>query len=157
LSEHLNSIDHWQTAGRGELFQAFIGSNFEALIDKQQEELCKKLHLRDDIVMTKSMTESLSSICMSILFKRPLLLVGHSGISKSLALSLVEQSLMSVIIKDELGLPRDHQFRIIKLEASNGINEDDFEHIIGKAERRHKKNSKLHYTIALDGFNLEHK
>jgi hypothetical protein len=107
--------------------------------------------------MTKSMTESLSSICMSILFKRPLLLVGHSGISKSLALSLVEQSLMSVIIKDELGLPRDHQFRIIKLEASNGINEDDFEHIIGKAERRHKKNSKLHYTIALDGFNLEHK
>jgi hypothetical protein len=34
LSEHFNSIDHQQTAGRGELFQAFIGSNFEALIDK---------------------------------------------------------------------------------------------------------------------------
>ena len=113
--------------------------------------------MRDDIVMTKSMTESLSSICMSVLFKRPLLLVGHSGISKSLALSLVEQSLMSVVIKDELGLPRDHQYRIIKLEASNGITEDDFEYIIGKAERRHKKNRKLHYTISLEGFNLEHK
>ena len=103
------------------------------------------------------MIESLSSICMSILFKRPLLLVGHSGISKSLALSLVEQSLMSLIVKDELGLPRDHQYRIIKLDASTGITEDDFEYIIGKAERRQKKNSKLHYTIALDGFNLEHK
>jgi hypothetical protein len=157
LSEHINGIEPQHTAGRGELYQAFISSNFEALIDKQQEELCKKLHLRDDIVLTKSMIESLSSICMSILFKRPLLLVGHSGISKSLALSLVEQALMSVIIKDELGLPRDHQYRIIKLDASTGITEDDFEYIIGKAERRQKKYSKLHYTIALDGFNLEHK
>lgn len=103
------------------------------------------------------MMESLSSICMSILFKRPLLLVGHSGIAKSLALSLVEQSLMSLIVKDELGLPRDHQYRIIKLDGSTGITEDDFEYIIGKAERRQKKNSKLHYTIALDGFNLEQK
>ena len=101
LSEHINGIDPQHTAGRGELYHAFITSNFEALVDKQQEELCKKLHLRDDIVLTKSMIESLSSICMSILFKRPLLLVGHSGISKSRALSLVEQSLMSVIIKDE--------------------------------------------------------
>ena len=110
LSEHLKGIDLQHTAGRGELYHAFKGSNFEALIDKQQDELCKKLHLRDDIVLTKSMIESLSSICMSILFKRPLFLVGHSGISKSLALSLVDQSLMSVVIKDELGLPRDHQY-----------------------------------------------
>jgi hypothetical protein len=43
---------------------------------------------------------------------------------------------MSVIVKDELGLPRDHQYRIIKLDASTGITEDDFEYIIAKAERR---------------------
>jgi len=64
--------------------------------------------------------------------------VGHSGISKSLALSLVEQSLMSVITKDELGLPIDHQYRIIKLDASTGINENEFEYIISKAKKSQK-------------------
>jgi serine kinase of HPr protein (carbohydrate metabolism regulator) len=75
---------------------------------------------------------------MSILFKRPLLLMGHSGISKSLALSLVKQSLMSVITKDELGLPRDHHYRIIKLDASTGITEKELEYIISKAKKSQK-------------------
>jgi hypothetical protein len=47
-------------------------------------------------VHSKALTESLFSICTSILFKRALLLIGHSGNSKSLALSLVEESLSSL-------------------------------------------------------------
>ena len=157
LREYFRNIEPNQLQGRGELYHSFIMSQYEAIIEKQQEELCKKLHLRDDIVLTKSMIESLSSICMSILFKRPLLLIGHSGLSKSLAMTLVEEALMSIIVKDELGIPRDHSYRVFKLEASAGLTEEDFESIISKAVRREEKYAKVQYIVCLDGLNLEHK
>ncbi len=64
---------------------------------------------------------------------------------------------MSIEVKEELGLSKDTHYRIIKLEASSGCSEEDFEKIIYKAERRMKKNPKLHLSLVLDGFNLEHK
>lgn len=119
--------------------------------------MCRKLHLRDDIVMTKSMIECLSHICMSIFLKRPLVLIGHSGVSKSLALTLVEESLQSVIVKEEFGIPIDQHFRIFHLEGSTGITEDDFESMLAKCDRRQKKYAKVQYIVAIDGLNLEQK
>ncbi len=142
---------------RSALYHAFISMHYESLIEKQQDELCKKLHLRDDIVMTKSLTECLSQILMSIFFKKPLLILGHSGVSKSMALTLVEESLQSVVVKEEFGIPIDQYFRFFRLEGSTGISEDDFELMLAKCERRQKKYSKVQYIVVIDGLNLEQK
>jgi MoxR-like ATPase len=84
--------------------------------------------------MTKSCIESISSIVISILFKRPLLIIGHSGTSKTFCSRLVQESLNSLQAKDNLGIKKERNFRFINFQGTNDLSEDEIQKIIYKAE-----------------------
>lgn len=99
------------------------------------------------------MTESLVSALMAVVLNRSMLLIGHSGNSKSTAINQLQESLMSLPVKEALGIPREQSFRLMILEANTGINDDEIERVIYKIERRRKKEPNHKICIVLDCFN----
>jgi hypothetical protein len=60
---------------------------------------------------------------------------------------------MSLSVKEALGIPRDHIFRIMRFEASTGLTEDEIEKVVHKIDRRRKKEPNNQICVVIDSFN----
>ncbi len=70
---------------------------------------------------------------LSILFKQPLLLIGHTGNSKTMCIKIVEEALQSIVVKDKIGIHREKCFRFLNYQAANDLTEDDLNKIVSRA------------------------
>jgi MoxR-like ATPase len=71
-----------------------------------QDEFVKKLLLKPmpHVYLTKSCIEIITSAALSIIFKQPLLIVGHTGNSKTMCVKMVEEAFQSIIVWDTYGI-----------------------------------------------------
>lgn len=86
-----------------ELYKVFAETDYEQLVDKIKDHLFRKFLHQDQklyTATTKGLELTIISVLMSIFMQKPLLVIGHSGNSKSHAVKIVEESLNSPMVRE---------------------------------------------------------